>query len=833
MPATCPSQAELERLVAGLLDTAAQAALDEHVQSCPNCLAALDDLATWSEVKKPLVQESDCPPPAGPSAGDSGFPETVLYDGDSEELEPTADLPPSAGPTDRFPEIPGYQLQSRVAEGGLGTVYLAQQLSLGRLVALKVLPLPESAGPQIRERFSRHAQLATGLIHPHIVQSLEFGLTSACAFLASEYVNGTSLMDVLRQQPYEPRQAAALVRTLALTLEVAHRQGIVHGDLKPSHILLCDSENPKILDFGLATILAAVPDTGSGANSVPFHRSAGDMAPEQVYSAGNRPGISPQTDIYGLGAILYAMLTGRPLFAGDTSQETLRLVIQEAPLPIRRLRPGVPVPLEIIANTCLSKSPADRYPSAKALADDLERFLSGQSIGPRPAGGFGGMKRAWRHWPRMVSSLLWGGAVLAVCCVAMFLFQGLRQSNQELTASRDEWRSAVRDVSRERDQARALNAELCLARGQSLGESGQANSGVWWLIEALRLVPESEPELKQAIGSSLAAWTVVGPRLVNSFSQPNEFQSVALSHDGRFAVTAGSEGESARIHDIRTGKRIASQTFLGIRPVAVHPDGQSFVVMDAAGTIRRFRFEDGQQLDEAFESQGEPADTLSYSPDGSVLFARSHAGRGKLWLWDVKSGRIQHSKSDLAEIAAGNDTSAWHASWWSADSSQLWLATSTGVRGFRFDSNQLEAVPGWPQPILAVSPNRQLAAVLAGRNRIQFVRLTDGVSEFGPVELEAMPLSVEFHPDGSLVAIGHIDGSLRLVSVKTGSTLGKIWTTTGEIRAVVFSEDGSRLMFGGRNWAHLLDLTELMPGAPVVLPHESDVSTFELSDDGR
>jgi hypothetical protein len=291
---------------------------------------------------------------------------------DSTDDADTAASP--AGP----PQPPGYEILSELGRGGMGVVYKARQVGLNRVVALKVILGGPHAGAAESARFRAEAETVAALQHPSIVQVFEVGDAGGCPYLALEYVAGGTLALRLRGTPYAPRDAAELVRTLALAVDCAHQRGIVHRDLKPANILLTEDSTPKVSDFGLAKRLNADGPTRSGdVLGTPHY-----MAPEQA--AGRNRAVGPPTDVYALGVILYELLTGCTPFHGETLLEVLMQVQHQEPVPPSQLRPRCPCDLETICLKCLRKEPARRYASATALGDDLQRFLWGEPIHARP-----------------------------------------------------------------------------------------------------------------------------------------------------------------------------------------------------------------------------------------------------------------------------------------------------------------------------------------------------------------------------------------------------------------------------------------------------------------
>jgi len=290
-----------------------------------------------------------------------------------------------------WPEIPSYEVLAELGSGGAAVVYLARQLGLNRLVALKVLLAGSLATGPERLRLRREAEAVAALRHPNVIQIHEIGEHHGCVYLSLEYSPGGSLDRRIERFPLPPAEAAALVEQVAAGVQAAHDAGIVHRDLKPGNVLFAEDGTPKITDFGLARQQAhalRLTETGTAAGTPSY------MAPEQVLPDPDR--IGPATDVYGLGGILYECLTGRPPFAAPTVLATMRQVADDNVVSVRRLQAGVPKDLETICLKCLEKNPTNRYPTARDLAADLARFRAGEPISARPTGP---TERAWR-WAR-------------------------------------------------------------------------------------------------------------------------------------------------------------------------------------------------------------------------------------------------------------------------------------------------------------------------------------------------------------------------------------------------------------------------------------------------
>src|SRR5579884_1736960 len=287
---------------------------------------------------------------------------------------PTMGAAPVSAAAGARAAVPGYEVLGELGRGGMGVVYLARQTRLDRVVALKMILAGGHAGGQELARFRTEAESVARLSHPNIVQVFEIGEHDGLPVLSLEFCPGGSLDKKLDGTPWQPRDAARLVETLARAMHHAHQKGVVHRDLKPANVLLAEDGTPKITDFGLAKKLGEAGQTGTGAVlGTPSY-----MAPEQA--GGRSKAVGPAADVYALGAILYELLTGRPPFKAATALETMLQVVADEPVPVRQLLPRTPADLEAVCRKCLEKEPGRRYASAAELADDLGHFLNGEPV---------------------------------------------------------------------------------------------------------------------------------------------------------------------------------------------------------------------------------------------------------------------------------------------------------------------------------------------------------------------------------------------------------------------------------------------------------------------
>src|ERR1041385_9020615 len=289
----------------------------------------------------------------------------------------------SASAAELLGEFGDYELLKEVGRGGQGVVFRARQRSLNRIVALKVISLGQWASKAHLKRFRLEAEAAARLEHPGIVPIHEVGERDGSCYFSMNFVEGGQLDQVVRREPMPIRRAVELIANVARTVHYVHEHGILYRDIKPGNILLDAKGEPHLTDFGLARL---VESESSITQTLDVLGTPSYMAPEQA--VGNNAAISGVTDVYGLGAVLYQLLTDQPPFASGATYETIKLLLNTEPRPPRLLNPKIDRDLSTICLKCLEKDPKRRYPSALALAEDLERWLKHEPILARRTGVF-------------------------------------------------------------------------------------------------------------------------------------------------------------------------------------------------------------------------------------------------------------------------------------------------------------------------------------------------------------------------------------------------------------------------------------------------------------
>ena len=343
-----------------------------------------------------------------------------------------------------------YELLAELGRGGMGVVFKARQKSLRRMVALKMVLASSLASPEQLRRFAAEAQAAASLRHSNIVRVLDSGQVEGLPYLAMDYIEGCTLAELIRGRRLPRETAVRYLCAIARAVDYLHRQGIIHRDLKPSNILMDAEGQPVVTDFGLAKLVheaTQLTRTGVAAGTPSY------MAPEQA--AGHSGSVTPACDVYSLGAILYELLTGRPPFQAESAIDLLIQVMEREPANPRQLDRTISRTLATICLRCLEKNPVLRYPSAAALADDLERYLKGDLVEVQAARPWQRLLRWGRREPALVSRLVvmglfyfvestnyyvlhrWGGdfhysvtAILAAWAALSFIFQRLMRRPQ-------------------------------------------------------------------------------------------------------------------------------------------------------------------------------------------------------------------------------------------------------------------------------------------------------------------------------------------------------------------------------------------------------------------
>jgi WD40 repeat protein len=667
------------------------------------------------------------------------------------------------------PGVPGYEVLDVLGAGGMGVVYRAHHLALGRRVALKMV----RPGGDL-DRLRGEARAIARLQHPNIVQVFDIGEHEGRPFISMELCLGGSLADQLRDT-LPAAGAADIVERLARAVHAAHGSGLIHRDLKPANVLLGADGTPKITDFGLAKQLDEASASLSGAViGTPQY-----MAPEQA--AGQASAVGPAADVYALGATLYALLTGRPPFLAPTVFDTLMQVIDSEPVRPRQLQRSIPADLETICLKCLHKDPARRYASALELADDLRRFLDGRPILARPVGWWERVRKWCRRRPAVAALLA------AVVAVGALGFAGVvwQWRRAEGTA-----RSEA-EARREAELAHGLTQRTLYATHMNLamqawneGNLARARE----LLDRHRPVP-GVPDVRGFEWYHL--WRLCHADWL-TLSQPRRWvRSLAYSPDGKRLVT-GSFDHRVRVFDAVSGRE--THVFEGhtdaVHRVGFHPNGSTLVSAGDDCTVRLWDLRTGRGR--TLFTHGDWVWAAGFSPNGKWLASADKAG--EVMLFDA------HTLRPLPGYPRGID--AVNCLAFSPGGRRLAFGCDDGVvhlwdlqSGQKARHTILEE--GDAVVSLAFAPDGR-ALACGGRGGL--VRLWDAGRRRTIRDFEGHTGSVwglDFARGGAVLASASWDRTVKLWDVKAGKELS---TLRGHVEAVKYAAfcptDATRLATG-------------------------------------
>ncbi len=561
-------------------------------------------------------------------------------------------LEPGDGLVQRFGP---YELLEEIGRGGMGVIFRARQPGLDRIVAVKMLLAGEFADARTRERLLREARLAARLTHPGIVTIHEVGEHEGRPYFAMEHVPGPNLAQFCRAGLLPLTTAARYVEQIARAVHFAHQHGVVHRDLKSANVLIGPDDQPKLTDFGLTKSLVDPTQSVESAGSPNF------MAPEQADSRLGSTGIA--TDVFGLGAILYDLVTGRPPSVGESLSETLRSVIACEPVAPARLRPALPRDLETITLKCLEREPSRRYGSALEVADELARWRRHEPILARPAT-VAERSLAWCRRRPVVAALSATVAFAVLAGVASTAWQWRRA-----VAERREAALQTYVASLQRAEQHLRQGAISLARDLLLAQPEVHRGWEWGRLMALahdqlmsvpmrlarlplpwevRIAPDGDAFAVLHGGVVEVRSALVGDLLATLGATNEPVADACFTTDGRGLITAGP-GPFVRLwsmpgaREVRALPQTLPPTSPGFEPgparVLAHPDGRRFLACDRGPGIQLRRLDTGAlereyELPEPVPAWFHPA---RLNADGSRV-TRS----GERWtaVWETESGKL-------------------------------------------------------------------------------------------------------------------------------------------------------------------------------------------------
>ncbi|MBI2809127.1 MAG: protein kinase [Planctomycetes bacterium] len=722
-----------------------------------------------------------------------------------------------APPRPMLPTIPGYEITEELGKGGMGVVYKARHEKLQRWVALKMIRNWSLASAEEQARFRVEAQAIAQLQHPHIVQIFEIGDWQGMPFLSLEFIEGGTLESKLKGQPMAPLEAAMLMRRIVEPIAFAHREGILHRDLKPANILLTANGEPKIGDFGLAKKI----DSGAGLThtdavlGTPCY-----MAPEQAQRR-NRT-IGPTADLYALGVILYQMLTGRPPFLGESALETLRQVLEDEPVPPRRLLPRVPRDLETICLKCLRKEPEHRYASAADLAHDLENFVEGKPILARP---ISRGEIAWRWCRRNPLPASLTALLLTVFLVAFGLVAWKWQEAEHERELKD---NALGQAQQQTQTAQAATSAMKLARDNAK-EEAQAKA------IALKEAEEASNAKQKALKETEAAYERLEQTsylfAVRTAHRVWEDGDVLLAESLLSQIRPGlRRWEWDFLRNLHRSHQVSAfRNFSPTRSCVVHsPDGKTFAYVGNKGFLAIRDATTGVFL-HSLKGHTMQVNCLAFSPDSKLLAAGDSSKT--VIVWDITSRQIKQKLQGLpgpiSSVAISRDGKRLAFGWKQGCAVRSLGDPTAPLPGLAWEFNRSDFTN------LVFSPDSRFLATGNANGEVEILDLDNARNRQQLAAHENNCLAVAYAPDGQHLITGGADGL-----VKVWDADKKTWLRTHEgnlslITGLSISADGRLLAVGSLD--SVIRVYEFGKGTELALlrGHESAVTSVSLSSDGQ
>jgi WD40 repeat protein/tetratricopeptide (TPR) repeat protein len=771
-----------------------------------------------------------------------------------------ADRCPVCGSTERSPaaSVPGFTLVQRLGHDRLGTVYQARQVLHNRAVTLHLLRDDALPGPQALADFCTDARNAARVSHPNLISIVEEGDADGRPYLAAEFVPGVNLRERLDEAPFTAGEAARLTEALAGALAEAHRHNVIHGNIDPTSIRVTPDGTPRLGDLGLSVLFRGPAFAGDPAYAAPEQ-----FAPNAVLTAA--------VDVYGLGALLYALLTSRPPFFGPTPEETRRLAATAEPVAPRLLRPDVPPDLEYVCLKCLSKRPSGRFPSAQALADALRSMREGKPLG-------GAAFRAVR-WARRNAVAAAAGAAICVLAIAATVAVTMiqlraasarREAEEAQRQARENEKKAL-GALREQEKAKGRidagageadarhRAALAQAQADARAAKADARSAVQARQEALR---QRDEEIARRATADDRAGAAADSAKQAAASRTDAMRQLAAGHvaAGARALDAGdrvasllSFAEALRLahqeklpegpHRLRIAAVLAQcprpsrLVLLPKNTTAVHlsrEGGRALAVADD-GTFSVWDLETRKRIGGVFRHDA-AITHAALSPDGRR--ALSASATGAVRLWNVEEGKevteALQVDGPVQALAFSPDGRRFLAV--SLQPAEPMTIPPAEVRVWKSADGEAVGEPLTNQIATrpaSFSPDGSRVLTVCTDKAVRAWDPATGKQVGADLGHDAEVVHAEFGPDGRAVLTATADGSARVWNAVTGSAVTPVLKHGAAVERAAFSPSGRHVLTAGEDMA--VRLWDAASGAAVGDPlrHGRPVVLAAFSADGR
>jgi len=719
-----------------------------------------------------------------------------------------------------------YELLNVIAKGGMGIVYKARQISLNRIVALKMIVSGEFASKEAVDRFYSEAKAAALLDHPGIVPIFEVGEYEGKHFFSMVFVEGSCLASQLNDGPLDPVQSARTMQEVALAVQYAHERGVIHRDLKPSNILFDLQGRPRITDFGLAKRLT---DQSGVTVSGQVLGTPSYMPPEQA--AGQINTICPASDVYALGAILYSLTTGRPPFHSASSIDTLRQVVEKEPVAPRQLNSVIPRDLETIILKCLEKSLPRRYASAKLLAEELKRFVEGRPIVARP---ISRVNKAWRWCQRNPSVatlaslvILLLSSVALISAVSYFREVAFRVKQEKLTLSESKAKEAEHEARLEERQAKenAKASEALMRRNLYVSDAARIDNLIkvqnFDRAQALlhRHIPKSSNEEDLRGFDWYYHWRQLNQELA-CYDFKKSVEVMDLSADEK-TLAVGCEGGRAYLLNLESGKirdqafaiadeHWASLAFVDEARLIGHGQLGGFKLwnLDTGDTIASIPAGYVGNVGKKMGKVVEHRIPAAISKNGERMVCADSTSRALLALWHPKSMRpstFPLINDGIHTVNVEGKVSHWDFFLFAPERSKSWHQSQVPEVDEEIAAGRVKSVDEWFMRRLSDRVSRQYEGPGFQQEIVSFTEQPDL-----PMGHPVSAMSVS--SDGKLLVAGTKSGELQVWDLKKVEQPTQ-WTerpsktckiSETPIVSVAISGDGKKcLITDGKSWQAL------------------------------